>query len=315
MQAKTNKLAMAVLALSLTQAVNASENTHQGEVDNKSTYWGIGLGSVLGAVIAGPPGAALGATLGGSIGWGKDQNDALDESLSELEQQELAFQQNVQILEKNSKNLKESKQEILKLRQSNARQASRLNDLDAEKKSTTQDTEFLKSLVAHYAQDIYFRSGQSETPDYTQARLASLVELLKKHPDLQVTLKGYTDPLGSAKLNARLAQARVDGIKELLKAQGIDETRIKGLAVGEVELPIVLPNPDTLQHGAEESLDSMNIIANAGSSDVDNFITSDASIIKLKPKDHVLDRRVSIELSVNSLPDDQSLASLAALKQ
>ena len=203
MQAKTNKLAMAVLALSLTQAVNASENTHQGEVDNKSTYWGIGLGSVLGAVIAGPPGAALGATLGGSIGWGKDQNDALDESLSELEQQELAFQQNVQILEKNSKNLKESKQEILKLRQSNARQASRLNDLDAEKKSTTQDTEFLKSLVAHYAQDIYFRSGQSETPDYTQARLASLVELLKKHPDLQVTLKGYTDPLGSAKLNAK----------------------------------------------------------------------------------------------------------------
>ncbi|MFT6030383.1 MAG: hypothetical protein ACI8O8_002128, partial [Oleiphilaceae bacterium] len=136
MQAKTNKLAMAVLALSLTQVVNASENTLKDEVENESTYWGIGIGSVLGAVIAGPPGAALGATLGGSIGWGKDQNDALDESLNELDQQELAFQQNTQILEKNSKTIKESEQEILKLRQSNSTQASRLNDLEAEQKST-----------------------------------------------------------------------------------------------------------------------------------------------------------------------------------
>jgi outer membrane protein OmpA-like peptidoglycan-associated protein len=293
MQAKTNKLAMAVLALSLTQVVNASENTLKDEVENESTYWGIGIGSVLGAVIAGPPGAALGATLGGSIGWGKDQNDALDESLNELDQQELAFQQNTQILEKNSKTIKESEQEILKLRQSNSTQASRLNDLEAEQKSTTQDTDFLTSLVAHYTQDIYFRSGQSEAPEYAQARLASLVELLNTHPDLRVTLKGYTDPLGSAKLNAELAQARVDGIKELLKTYGVDDTRITGMAIGEVA----------------------QAITGTGHSEIDETVTADASMEKPKTKDHVLDRRVSIELSLSSLPDDQSLASLAGLKQ
>jgi outer membrane protein OmpA-like peptidoglycan-associated protein len=319
MQAKTNKLAMAVLALSLTQVVNASENTLKDEVENKSTYWGIGIGSVLGAVIAGPPGAALGATLGGSIGWGKDQNDALDESLNELEQQELAFQQNTQILEKNTQTLEKSEQEILKLRQSNAKQASRLNDLETQKESKTQDADFLKSLVAHYTQDIYFRSGQSEAPDYAQARLASLVELLKNHPNLRVTLKGYTDPLGSAKLNAKLAQARVDGIKELLKTHGVDESRITGLAIGEVEQAIKQPSSKALQNGLEENLHSIlhsiEVVSDTANASIDEIITADASITKPKTKDHVLDRRVSIELSVNSLPDDQSLASLAVLKQ
>ena len=83
MKTHTHKLAIAVLALSLTHTANAADNSTHNDSDNKSTYWGLGIGSVLGAAIAGPPGAAIGATLGGSIGWGKDQNDALDEEEGE----------------------------------------------------------------------------------------------------------------------------------------------------------------------------------------------------------------------------------------
>ena len=301
MKAKTNKLAMAVLALSLAHAANATENPTQKEADNNSTYWGVGIGSVLGAVIAGPPGAAIGATLGGSLGWGKDQNDALDGSLTTLEQRELAFQQNAQVLEQKQQSLQASAQEILKLRRANATQASRLNDLESADKLKQQNADFLKSLVAHYAQDIYFQSGQSEAPDYAQSRLANLVELLKSHPDLRVTLKGYTDPSGSAKLNAKIAQARVDGIKKLLKTEGIAETRIKGFAIGEVDHLSELAEP---QNEHEQELQAIESIV----------ATSNDQRVAPSPQNYQLNRRVSIELSINSLPDDQSLASLSVVE-
>lgn len=291
MKAKTSKLAMTILALSLTQAASATESPGHKEAETNSTYWGVGIGSVLGAVIAGPPGAAIGATLGGSIGWGKDQNDALDESLSTLEQREFAFQQNMHALEQKQQSLQASAQEILKLRRANAEQASRLSDLEPENSLKEQNTEFLKSLVAHYAQDIYFQSGQSEAPDYAQSRLANLVELLKSHPDLRVTLKGYTDPSGSAKLNAKIAQARVDGIKELLKAEGIDASRISGLAIGKLGAPT----------GPDKNLDTL--------------ATTDTSTPKPKLRNAALERRVSIELSLDTKVEEQTLASLSVVKQ
>lgn len=291
MKAKTSKLAMTILALSLTQAASASERPIHKEADNNSTYWGVGIGSVLGAVIAGPPGAAIGATLGGSIGWGKDQNDALDESLTTLEQRELAFQQNTQTLEQNQQSLQASAQEILKLKRANAEQASRLGELKSENSMKEKNADFLKSLVAHYAQDIYFQSGQSEAPDYAQSRLANLVELLKSHPNLRVTLKGYTDPSGSAKLNAKLAQARVNGIKELLKAEGIEASRISGLAVGELEVPTEFDK------------------------NLDTVAATDTSTPKPKSKNSVLERRVSIELNLDTTVEEQSLASLSIVDQ
>jgi len=317
MKAKTSKLAMTILALSLAQAASASESPIHKEAENNSTYWGVGIGSVLGAVIAGPPGAAIGATLGGSIGWGKGQNDALDESLSTLEQRELAFQQNTHALEQKQQSLQASAKEILKLRRTNAEQSARLGDLESENKVKQQNADFLKSLVAHYAQDIYFQSGQSEAPDYAQSRLANLVELLKSHPNLRVTLKGYTDPSGSAKLNAKLAQARVNGIKELLKAEGIEASRITGLAIGEVE-PLSTTNleTDALKTQAQPDEDiSPLTIADSGNPDINGVNTQGHAIEKPKSKNSVLERRVSIELSLDKPVEEQSLASLSVVDQ
>ena len=317
MKAKTSKLAMTILALSLTQAASATESPANKEADNTSTYWGVGIGSVLGAVIAGPPGAAIGASLGGSIGWGKDQNDALDESLTTLEQRELAFQQNTHALEQKQQSLQASAQEILKLRRANAEQASRLGDLESGNKVKQQNADYLKSLVAHYAQDIYFQSGQSEAPDYAQSRLANLVELLKSHLDLRVTLKGYTDPSGSAKLNAKLAQARVDGIKELLKAEGIDASRISGLAIGEIE-PVSATNVETealkTQAELDEDISSLTV-ADSSNPNINDINTAATDIAKSKPKNSVLERRVSIELSLDTTVEEQSLASLSVVDQ
>jgi outer membrane protein OmpA-like peptidoglycan-associated protein len=294
MNMKSSKLAIAILALSLSQIGQANESAVDSETDKANTYWGVGIGSVLGAVIAGPPGAAIGATLGGSIGWGKDQHEALEQSQHVFGENTLALQERKQVLEKN---LQQAEQEMQLLKRSNAQQVSRLKELQAKQESKAQERQFLERLVAHYTQDIYFRSGQAEAPEYAEARLANLVELLNAYPDLQVSLKGYTDPSGSAKLNAALAQARVDSIKHLLQTQGIEDNRISTVAIGEVQEAVTLS-----QQGEFKPEDVLN--------DLDAAQTSPAPV-QHKKKDHILDRRVAIELHIQQSEAEQPLASLA----
>jgi len=278
---KTTKLAMAVLALSLTHSVNASEgqNAVLNETDsvtqeNSGTYWGVGIGSVLGAVIAGPPGAAIGATLGGSIGWGQDKDAELDQSLLELEQGELALQQHQDALMLKNARLNSAHNKLSQLNRENARQATRLTELMTQNEqpdvigngvqsNTVQSNTALRELITYFSQEIYFRYGESSVPAYAQARLDNLSAFLKTHPQLNISLKGYTDSQGSSDFNAALAQARVEGVKAVLLAQGIDAQRLTLEAVGEAE---------TLSQERD------------GSKDVGNY---------------VLDRRVSIVLSMD----------------
>jgi len=256
---KMNKLACAVLALSLTQAVSAADEILPHDVDNMGTYWGIGIGSVLGAVIAGPPGAAIGATLFGSIGWGQDVDTALDQSLIELDKRNFALEKSQRELQKNRTTLTKARTKVLELNRSNDQQSALLVDLMVNDSSDEQGNNVLQDVTEHYAQEVYFRNGESDVPVYAQERLDKLTEFLKLHPNLNVTLKGYTDHRGAAQFNAVLAKARVEGIREALLEQGIDTQRVTALAIGEGELK-ALPN------------------------DAENY---------------VLDRRVSIELSVN----------------
>jgi len=262
---KLNKLGMAVLALSLTQAVSAETGSTQYETDNTGTYWGVGIGSVIGAVIAGPPGAALGATLGGSIGWGQGKDHALDQSLLELEQNEQVLGKTQAELHQNISTLLKTKRKVSDLSRSNAQQSAQLANLMMQEPSGdgTQNNFVLQGVIGHYAQEVYFRNGESDMPAYAESRLNKLTEFLKSHPNLHVLLKGYTDQRGAADFNSALAQARVDGIKEALLEQGVDASRVNTQAIGEVE-----------------SL--------AMSSD----LTQDSG-------DYVLDRRVSIELSIS----------------
>jgi outer membrane protein OmpA-like peptidoglycan-associated protein len=253
----TNKIALAVLALSLSQAANATDDFLEYDIDNTNTYWGVGLGSVLGAVIAGPPGAAIGATLGGSLGWGSDSHSALDQSQLRLDENEktlelsiTALHENEEALDASRSSLQQSRQKVAQLSRSNALQLARLTDMTEEKGgdeswlegqergSNKQRNTTLKALTEHYAQNVYFRNGESEVPDYAETGLSSLTDFLKSHPDLHVTLKGYTDHRGGPDFNKVLAQSRVDGIRNVLTSRGVDSKRISVEAVGDKDLLI-----------------------------------------------------------------------------
>jgi len=272
---KLNKLGVAVLALSLAQVASAETESKHYEADNTSTYWGVGIGSVIGAVIAGPPGAALGATLGGSIGWGQDKDHALDQSLLELEQNEQVLGATKTELYQSKSTLLKTKKEVSDLSRSNAQQSAQLENLmmQAPDGGGSQDNTALQGVIGHYAQEVYFRNGESDVPTYAEARLNSLTKFLKSHPNLHVLLKGYTDQRGAADFNTALAQARVDGIKETLLEQGVDASRVTTQAIGEAE-PLALRS---------------DLVNTSG--------------------DYVLDRRVSIELSIS----DQEMQPIASI--
>jgi len=303
-----SKLALAILAIALSEGVSAEGLSTEGEnaqddsarfdmlqnetlqqnSSNEGTYWGIGIGSVLGAVIAGPPGAAIGATLGGSIGWGQDKDADLDQSQSDIDQQKIALEQHKTQLQRHQHELKQSRailnksrRQVSELSRSNALQSARLADIKADNTQGGGEPAqtVLKEIIEHYAQEVYFRHGESDVPNYAQARLDRLTRFLKSHPKLNVVLKGFTDSRGSAEFNAALAQSRVDGIKAVLLDLGIEAQRITTQAIGETE----------------------SVVASSQSEKTD-------------ARNYILDRRVSIELSIPAA-ETQPIASIGEVTQ
>jgi outer membrane protein OmpA-like peptidoglycan-associated protein len=231
---KRTKLAVAVMVLGMSQATLADDTQTIESESSSGTYWGVGIGSVLGAVIAGPPGAAIGAALGGGAGWTHDLDSELTLSEAEREQQLIELEQARIERDKSQTQLYQAQSTVAELKRSNALQAARLADLFAEDKSyEIEPPRLLKGLTENYAQEVYFKNGESDVPDYAMERLSRLSMFLKDHPKLSVTLTGYTDQVGPAEANLSLAQQRVDGVREQLIAGGVDASRIQLNALGE----------------------------------------------------------------------------------
>ena len=88
--------------------------------------------------------------------------------------------------------------------------------------------------------NIGFKRNKSSLTDKGTESVRHLSEVLKKYPNINIEIAGYTDSDGSSKHNVELSQARVDGIKKLLISYGIAENRLIATGYGE-EYPLV-PN-------------------------------------------------------------------------
>ena len=230
---KLNKLAAVILTAGLAQNALASDNN----ADSDGTYWGIGIGSVLGAVIAGPPGAAVGATLGGAVGWGQDKDDELELSQIKLEQKSDALDASEMALRRQQSELHKARQKVSELTRSNAIQGKRLSELKSKSQNETvsnpTEQAWLAEIADHFSQEVYYRMGESAVPDYAESRLGQLKELLEQHPKLKVNLKGFADHRGSPEFNQKLAQSRAEGIRDSLINQGVSAERVSIEALGE----------------------------------------------------------------------------------
>ncbi|MBN2522439.1 MAG: OmpA family protein [Bacteroidales bacterium] len=71
-----------------------------------------------------------------------------------------------------------------------------------------------------------------------------LIGLLKSNEDVYVELLGYTDPLGPAEYNLKLAKKRALAVMNYLIEQGIDAGRLKPIEKGEVDFIAVNTHSD-----------------------------------------------------------------------
>ncbi len=68
-------------------------------------------------------------------------------------------------------------------------------------------------------------------PD-AQPIIAQIVELLKRNPDLKVSIDGHTDGIGGHHFNVKLSQARAASVVAAITAAGIDAARLKSAGYG-----------------------------------------------------------------------------------
>jgi len=81
--------------------------------------------------------------------------------------------------------------------------------------------------------DAYFASGQAQLASAARENLGSILEILARHPDKQVSIEGHTDSSGSDDVNLALSQQRAQSVREALVGQGADPNRIVATGYGE----------------------------------------------------------------------------------
>lgn len=73
--------------------------------------------------------------------------------------------------------------------------------------------------------------------------LDSLINVLKKYPDIKIEVAGHTDSDGTKKRNLHLSQKRADSVKAYMVKKGLNQENINAVGYGEA-YPLV--NNDTL---------------------------------------------------------------------
>lgn len=101
---------------------------------------------------------------------------------------------------------------------------------ELEKIAETKRTE--QGLVSKLKSDILFETGKADLKDQAKTDLAQMATIMKKYPENVLTIKGYTDNTGSAKINETLSEKRAKAVKNHLVDNGIPATVVSTVGLG-----------------------------------------------------------------------------------
>lgn len=86
---------------------------------------------------------------------------------------------------------------------------------------------------ASLEQTVTFRQGKHTVDLSQQPNVERVATFLRNHPEATVSIKGYASPEGSAEINARIALARAEAVKQILiNKYGIAADRIQAEGQG-----------------------------------------------------------------------------------
>lgn len=93
-------------------------------------------------------------------------------------------------------------------------------------KVSNKDPEYMAIIEFEY-NTMYYDFNRIDPNKQSRQKMAFLVAYLKKHPDINIRLDGYTDSVGSIQSNNKLSQKRVENLKNILTSYGISADRIE----------------------------------------------------------------------------------------
>ncbi|MFK8104274.1 MAG: OmpA family protein [Saprospiraceae bacterium] len=85
--------------------------------------------------------------------------------------------------------------------------------------------------------NIYYDFNSADLRTQSREELDRIVDLLKEHPSMEITLSSHTDARGSASYNKILSQNRAQEAVNYIISRGISSTRLKAVGYGE-EQPV-----------------------------------------------------------------------------
>lgn len=91
---------------------------------------------------------------------------------------------------------------------------------------------------------VFFPPSGAKLDQASRQRLLKHAARLKDNPDLQVTLAGHTDHLGSPSYNLAIAEQRINAVMDVLRAQRIPVTQIRRQVVGSEQVPANCKSPE-----------------------------------------------------------------------
>ena len=179
---------------------------------------GIGIGAVIGGLLAGPPGVLIGMASGA---WMGERYVKKDETISDLNSDLIENQTELTIMENRFSNLQ-------------SQFSNELQNVSARNRASS-----LQELSSGVSLAVYFRTSSAEIDNETQPRIEKLAEFLKQFPEIRLLVEGYADKRGAYDFNRELGQKRAASVETALIQSGLDRKRILTHSYGETKAKAV----------------------------------------------------------------------------
>lgn len=102
----------------------------------------------------------------------------------------------------------------------------------------------LREALAMDWPDVLFGYDRSDLSSKFRKEVDDVVVLMKKYPNLKVTVEGHTDSKGSDSYNLALSRRRAEAVRAYMTRQGIADSRIVTKGYGEARPKAPNENPD-----------------------------------------------------------------------
>lgn len=102
----------------------------------------------------------------------------------------------------------------------------------------------MRAMGKAVVENVYFAFDKNDIREMYQDEMDSIIVLMNKYKELNVSVEGHTDSKGSDTYNQALSERRSNAAKGYLVEKGIDEARIKTSGFGESKPIAPNENPD-----------------------------------------------------------------------